>query len=317
MRAVEGAAGGGVARAVVFQHGAVAVLDLDRAVIGQQLLHPAVECDLGATERRFVARRRRAPPTAAPPSRRARPRPRPRPRRSRARPHRANGNRCGRLPRAGCASAMTRSSAATRLECCASTASTRRSRNRRRSDAGPLNSGSMAGVEPHHAQMIGEGRRRGDRSRGRSGICATSAKSSPAGGSMPVPRVARPSMPSISADTAQAPSPSEKANSSMVARRRPRPGASNEIASIRLVLPAPFGAGEHHQSPRGRKRDLRRRGSCGSWSDVRRRMQGGGHRRALPPCDAASIKPASASAHRARPWRPCPGSASASRGRRA
>ena len=43
------------------------------------------------------------------------------------------------------------------------------------------------------------------------------------------------------ADTAQEPSPSENATSSSVARRRPRPGASNEIASIRLVLPAPFG----------------------------------------------------------------------------
>ena len=47
-------------------------------------------------------------------------------------------------------------------------------------------------------------------------------------------------MPSISAATAQAPSPSEKASSSMVARRRPRPGANSEIASIRLVLPAPL-----------------------------------------------------------------------------
>ena len=41
-----------------------------------------------------------------------------------------------------------------------------------------------------------------------------------------------------------------------------------------------------------------------------------GHRRALAPAPA-ELKPASASAHRARPWRPCPGSASASRGRRA
>ena len=48
-------------------------------------------------------------------------------------------------------------------------------------------------------------------------------------------------MPSTSADTAQAPSPSLKATSSSVARRRPRPGTRNDIASIRLVLPAPFG----------------------------------------------------------------------------
>ena len=70
--------------------------------------------------------------------------------------------------------------------------------------------------------------------------CRVEEASSPAGGSMPVPSVASPSMPSISADTAQEPSPSRKASSSKVARRRPRPGAKSEIASIRLVLPAPF-----------------------------------------------------------------------------
>ena len=50
-----------------------------------------------------------------------------------------------------------------------------------------------------------------------------------------------PSAPSSSAATAHEPSPSVNATSSSVARRRPRPGARNEIASIRLVLPAPFG----------------------------------------------------------------------------
>ena len=60
-------------------------------------------------------------------------------------------------------------------------------------------------------------------------------------GATPVPSVASPSSPSTSADTAHDPSPSENATSSRVARRRPRPGARNEIASIRLVLPAPFG----------------------------------------------------------------------------
>ena len=48
-------------------------------------------------------------------------------------------------------------------------------------------------------------------------------------------------MPSTSAEAAQEPSPSENATSSKVARRKPRPGIRNEIASIRLVLPAPFG----------------------------------------------------------------------------
>jgi hypothetical protein len=48
-------------------------------------------------------------------------------------------------------------------------------------------------------------------------------------------------MPSISAAAAHAPSPSLNATSSSVARRSPRPGEKNEIASSRLVLPAPFG----------------------------------------------------------------------------
>ena len=47
MRAVERAAGGGVAGAVVAQHGAVALLDLDRRMGRQQPLHPAFERDLG------------------------------------------------------------------------------------------------------------------------------------------------------------------------------------------------------------------------------------------------------------------------------
>ena len=58
---------------------------------------------------------------------------------------------------------------------------------------------------------------------------------------MPVPSVAKPSAPSISAEAAHEPSPSEKATSSSVARRKPRPGTKKEIASIRLVLPAPLG----------------------------------------------------------------------------
>jgi hypothetical protein len=65
--------------------------------------------------------------------------------------------------------------------------------------------------------------------------------SSLVGASMPVPSVARPSAPSTSAAIAQEPSPSMKATSVSVARRSPRPGARNEIASTRLVLPAPFG----------------------------------------------------------------------------
>jgi hypothetical protein len=40
---------------------------------------------------------------------------------------------------------------------------------------------------------------------------------------------------STSAETAHEPLPSENATSSRVARRRPRPGIRNEIASTRLV----------------------------------------------------------------------------------
>ena len=70
------------------------------------------------------------------------------------------------------------------------------------------------------------------------------------GGSMPVPSVARPSAPSTSADTAQESSPWMSATSSSVARRRPRPGVRYEIASMQLVLPAPFGPTSTTISPR-------------------------------------------------------------------
>ena len=73
---------------------------------------------------------------------------------------------------------------------------------------------------------------------------------SPSGASMPVPSVARPSAPSTSAETAQEPSPWLSATSSSVARRRPRPGDRNEIASRQLVLPAPFGPTRATTSPR-------------------------------------------------------------------
>ena len=70
------------------------------------------------------------------------------------------------------------------------------------------------------------------------------------GGSIPVPSVARPSAPSTSADTAHEPSPWISATSSSVARRKPRPGERNEIASMQLVLPAPFGPTSTTTSPR-------------------------------------------------------------------
>ena len=62
--------------------------------------------------------------------------------------------------------------------------------------------------------------------------------------------VASPSAPSTSAATAHEPSPWLSATSSSVARRRPRPGDRNEIASRQLVLPAPFGPTSATTSPR-------------------------------------------------------------------
>ncbi len=55
MRAVERAAGGGIAGAIVAQHGAVALLDLDGGMRRDQLLHPAVERDLGRRKGRALA----------------------------------------------------------------------------------------------------------------------------------------------------------------------------------------------------------------------------------------------------------------------
>ena len=95
--------------------------------------------------------------------------------------------------------------------------------------------------QPDDAQMIGEGRGRADRLAVDPAFALERRAFFRGGRSMPVPSVASPSAPSISAATAQEPSPSLNATSSSVARRRPRPGARNEMASIRLVLPAPFG----------------------------------------------------------------------------
>ena len=147
----------------------------------------------------------------------------------------------------GCSSSRlrersARSSALTRLECVPSTASTRRSRKRRRSDAGPPNRPSIARRQPDDAQVIREGRGGSDR-------LAVDAAFARAASRPPTIAAARcrcrasrgPARPRVRPQTAHEPSPSANATSSSVARRRPRPGARNEIASIRLVLPAPFG----------------------------------------------------------------------------
>ena len=144
MRAVERAARGGVAGAIVPQHAAVALLDLDRGMVRQQPLHPAVERDPGGGEGVVLARRQRALQAlhgldAL--------------RRDRDRELRGfvlDGVKPMRIrpsllqqPVARAQRAIERIDPA---ECPASTASTRRSRKRRRSEAGPANSWSIAGV---------------------------------------------------------------------------------------------------------------------------------------------------------------------------
>ena len=116
--------------------------------------------------------------------------------------------------------------------------------------------------QPDHAQMIGERRGRGDRLAVDPALRGAVAPSSGVR-SMPVPSVASPSAPSTSAATAQEPSPSWNATSSSVARRKPRPGARNEIASIRLVLPAPFGP--YSTIDVARRLRASPRDNCGNW----------------------------------------------------
>ena len=239
MRPVERAAGGRIARAVVLENGAIAIFDIDGAVLRQQLLHPAVERDLGG-RKCLVAARSPARPAGDAPSRRARPRPRPQARRSRVRRRRANAGRAAGLPSSRLRERSARSSAATRPECSASTASTSRSRKRRRSDAARMNSRSIAGVSQTTRRWSAKAAaeltglavdpalagRRSLLGRGRLDARCRAWRG--------------PACLRVSAETAQEPSPSENATSSNVARRKPRPGASNEIASIRLVLPAPL-----------------------------------------------------------------------------
>ena len=81
-------------------------------------------------------------------------------------------------------------------------------------------------------------------------ICTSRRSRGPA--SRPVAIAKRPPGPSTMALSDQAaagkPSsePSRRSTSASLAPRRPRPGTRNEIASSRLVLPAPFAAGQHH-----------------------------------------------------------------------
>ena len=160
VRAVERAPGGGIARAVVAQHGAVALFDLDRRIGGRA----------SPSSRRGRSRPGERPsrvaacehaPRGGSPSRRATRRPPPQAPPSRARRRRAIAGRGAffQQPVARAQRALERVDPAA---CSASTASASRSRKRRRSDGAPANSVSMAG-EPDDAQMVGEGGRRTDR----------------------------------------------------------------------------------------------------------------------------------------------------------
>src|SRR5580765_7794261 len=57
MRSLERAPGGSVAYPAILQQRAVAILDFNCAVVGEQLLHPPLQCDLGLRKfPRVVAR---------------------------------------------------------------------------------------------------------------------------------------------------------------------------------------------------------------------------------------------------------------------
>ena len=242
MRAVERAAGGGVARAVVAQHRAVAVLDLDArdgraasfSIQPSSAISAAGNGESIAARLRELACRRatvsaRSAATATASS---------------AVSCSTASSQCGsgrgssssRLRERSDARAPRRGS-----ECSASTASTSRSRKRRRSEAGPVNSRPSPASARRRAD---DRRRRSPRrpARGRCGTCRV------VGASRRVRRLdagAERGKPERALDLGTTPPrsrrPRAKATSSSVARRRPRPGASNEIASSRLVLPAPFG----------------------------------------------------------------------------
>ena len=118
--------------------------------------------------------------------------------------------------------------------------------------------------QPDDAQVIGESRPPNSPARGRSGRAAWSRPRPHAAASIPVPSVARPSAPSTSADTAQEPSPSLNATSSSVARRRPRPGARNEIGFEQIGLAGAVRPRQHDRTIAQARSALR--DSCGNWS---------------------------------------------------
>ena len=341
VRPVERAAGGGVARAVVLEHRAIAVLDLDGgmpatsfSIQPSSAISAAGKCGgrARARQRGVQPAHRLGPATAATATA------------SSAVSCSMASSQCG-SGRGSSSSRLRerseRSSALTRLPCSASTASTSRSRKRRRSEAGPLNSVSIAGTSQTTRRWSAKAAAEATGSRSMRHLRATVVS-------------ARRRL-DAGAERGEAerafdlgrhrPRAVALAERDLVERRRGAargPGARNEIASIRLVLPAPFGP----TSTTGPGADLDLRGVVAAEirqreaADARRAesisdgklasglpsglthgsraaRQGSGNQKAARLNAARNVTPASASARRARLWSPCPGSASASRDRRA
>ena len=127
-----------------------------------------------------------------------------------------------------------------------------RSRKRRRSAGASINSRSIAGVS------------QSTRATPPSAACVAALPSISTGRPAASDRVATSCAPSgaaSSAATFQPIRPGARASSSLAAPRSPRPGDSSDTASIRLVLPAPFGPGP---PPAGRRAQASPRGRIGN-----------------------------------------------------
>ena len=135
-------------------------------------------------------------------------------------------------------------------ECSLSIASTSRSKNRRRSDAAPSEQPVHRRRQPHHAQMIAERRRRTRPARGRSGSAGCWRRAS-----LPADRCRCRAWPARARLRPRRTPPRSRRPGCRRHRRgwrgaSPRPGDRNEIASMQLVLPAPFGPTSTTTSPR-------------------------------------------------------------------
>ena len=180
------------------------------------------------------------PPAGARRSRRAAPRPRPRVRPSRARPRRASADRARASSSSRLRERSERSSAETRLECDGI------DRQHQPVEKPPPLGGGAAEQSVHRRRQPDDraddrrSRRRNPPAPGRSGTAAAHSARRPAGLDAGAERRKPERAFDLRRHRPGAVALAE-ATSSRVARRRPRPGVRNEMASIRLVLPAPFG----------------------------------------------------------------------------